>query len=307
MSHDPVLVERIKSHFASKSSAQLREIAQSNEPERWSAEAVAAARDVLADRAAGRAHGPAVSVDDPPTPAPAPIDAYSLSWLALGLAGLGGGLIVLPTYRVDYAAADPDLPIPFGPRTAWVAVDTTDTEAVAAALGLQDVRPATWAEGIAAAAQSALFVTPPLADWTLAVGTALFPPDRIETFVQPLVEHLSRRFGDAQYFCTHQDHGLHAWARAKSGRLVRGFGWLGAKSLPLWNEGRPTKEERDLGYQFVDSRSADGTAVDENAVMQVAFLWSIDPTSLDVQIKEPSTGLLGSLATLALADSGQTE
>src|SRR4051812_38992826 len=103
MSHDPFLAERIKTHFARKSSAQLQEIAQSTDRERWSAEAVAAARAVLADRAAGRAHEPAVPVDDPPRPPTAPIDAYSLSWLALGLAGLADGHKVLPRYRVDYA------------------------------------------------------------------------------------------------------------------------------------------------------------------------------------------------------------
>jgi hypothetical protein len=307
MTHDPVLVEKIKAHFARKSSAQLREIAQSTDRERWSAEAVAAAHDALADRAAGRTPEPAEPEDDPPPPPPAPIDAYSLSWLALGLAGLGGGILVLPRYHVDLAAIDPDLPIPFGRKTAWLAVDTTDTEAVAAALGVQDVRPATWADGVAAAAQSAVFVTPPLADWTLAVGTSLFPPDRIEAFVKPLVEHLSSRFGDAQYFCSHHDHGLHAWARAKRGKLVRGYAWLGAKTLTLWEAGRPTPEERQLGYQFVHGRSPDGAGVDENAVMQVAFLWSIDPTSLEVHFEVPSTGLLGQLATLALAGTGESE
>jgi hypothetical protein len=307
MSYDPVLVERIKSNFARKSSAQLRQITESNDRERWSAEAVAAARDVLAERAAGRAAEPAVPVHDSPPPPPAPIDSYSLSWLALGLAGLGGGLMVLPRYNVDYAAPDPDSPIPFGPRTAWLAVDTTDTEALATSLGLQDVGPATWADGLKASTQSAVFVTPPLADWTLAVGTALFPPDRIETFVKPLVEQLSSRFGDAQYFCSHLDHGLHAWARAKRGKLVRGYAWLGAKSLTLWNVGRSTPEERQLGYEFVNGRSPDGTAADENAVMQVAFLWSIDPTSLDVHFNEPSAGLLGQLATLALASTGESE
>ncbi len=187
---------------------------------------------------------------------------------------------------------------------AWLALDTTDTEAVATALGLRGAWAATWADGIEAAHQSSVFVTPPLADWTLAVGSTLFPPDRAEAFVKPLLERLSRQFREAQYFCTHRDVELHVWARARQGRLVRGYGWLGEKSLTLWNEGRPTKEERDLGYQFVEGRSPaveqaqnkNVTLPDEGGVMLLASLWSIDPTTLNEQFQEPLQGLLGKVA-----------
>jgi hypothetical protein len=239
---------------------------------------------------------------DPPDPA-ARADAYSLGFLALGALGALSGIWIIPIYRrVDYAAADPDVPVPFGPRTAWLALETTETDRVVAALGLQDVRAATWAEGIKAVQQSSVFVTPPLADWTLAVGTALIPPDRAEAFVKPLLERLSRQFGDAQYFCTHHDYELHVWARARKGRLVRGYGWLGQKSLTLWDEGGQTKEERDLGFSFLaggafttaPARDREATAPDEDCVMQVAALWSIDPSTLNEHYLEPATGLLGS-------------
>jgi hypothetical protein len=201
-------------------------------------------------------------------------------------------------------ASDPDLPVPFGPKMAWLALDTTDTEAVATALGLRGARTATWAEGIEAAYQSSVFVTPPLADWTLAVGTALFPPDRAEAFVKALLVRLSRLFGDAQYFCTDRDIELHLWARARQGRLVRGYGWLGEKGLTIWDEGVQTKEERDLGFRFFDGRSPaeeqaqhkNVTLPDEGGVMQLASLWSIDPTTLNEQFKEPLMGLLGNVA-----------
>jgi hypothetical protein len=35
---------------------------------------------------------------------------------------------------------------------------------------------------------------------------------------------------------------------------------------------------------------------DEGGVMQLASLWSIDPTTLDEQFKEPEKGLLGKVA-----------
>jgi hypothetical protein len=187
---------------------------------------------------------------------------------------------------------------------------------VAAALGLREPQYATWAEGIAAASRTWVFVTPPLGDWTLAVGAALFPPERPETLVKPLLEQLSRQFGDAQYFCTHRDAELHGWARAIKGRLFRGFAWLGQKRLTLWDEGGHTKEERDLGFRAppADSQGteiaagirrptdrisvpAGETALPcEANVMQLAALWSIDPTTLDALFMEPMTGLLGHVA-----------
>jgi hypothetical protein len=123
----------------------------------------------------------------------------------------------------------------------------------------------------------------------LALGTALFPPDRAEAFVKPLLERLSRQFGEAQYFCTHQDFELHIWARARQGRLVRGYGWLGQKCLTLWDEGRQTREERDLGFRCFDGGppvveqgpDKSVTPPDEGNVLQLASLWSVDPTTLD--------------------------
>jgi hypothetical protein len=303
MSPDPQLVDTIKLNFARKSSAQLQEIVQANDPERWSPEAVAAAHAILQERLAGRAPEPEAAEEEPP-PLPRYPDPFSLGLLGLGALALSGlsGFIVIPVPTADYAdEPDPDLPIPFGPKMAWLALDTMDTEAVAAALGLQGARPASWAEGIEAAHRSSLFVTPPLASWTLALGSALFPPDRAEAFVQPLLERLSRQFGEAQYFCTHRDFELHIWARARKGRLVRGYGWLGQKGLTLWDEGPPTPEERDLGFRFTGRRSTgiqqapnrDAAHPDEESVMQLASLWSIDPTTLDEEFKEPLTGLLG--------------
>jgi hypothetical protein len=300
MSLDRNLLETIKAQFARKSSAQLREIAQSNNQQRWSPEAIAAASEVLQDRNAGRAEEPQVAEEEPAPPSL----HYEPEEVALGvLAGLLTGVLVVPYYRrVD--PTDPDLPVPFGPKLAWLALDSRDTHAVAAALGLREAQDTTWAEGLQAARQSSVFVTPPLAHWTLAVGTALFPRERAATFVKPLLERLSLQFGDAQYFCTHRDVKLHVWARARKGRLVRGYGWLGQNNLTLWDEGTPTKAECALGYQFVEGRSEKGTSPGENCVMRIAKHWSINPLSLGEEFKEPDMGLQGSVAW---AERGRAE
>lgn len=282
MSYERQLIDIIKSHFARKSSEQLQEIAGAADHERWSAQAVTAAIEVLHERLSGGPQGPAVGAEDAPPPL-----HYEPGDIALGvLSGLFAGVLFVPFYR---RVEHPDLPIPFGPRMAWLAVETTDTRAVVAALKLRATREATWEEGLAGAHRDAVFVTPPLADWTLAVGAPLFPLDLAVAEIQPLLERLSQEFGQAQYFCTYQDIGLHVWAQARRGRLVRGYGWLGEFQRALWDDGPRTKEEHDLGLP-----STDGP--DENGVMQLACLWSLDPSGLDEQFLEPESGILGTLA-----------
>ncbi|OWK38032.1 hypothetical protein [Fimbriiglobus ruber] len=305
MSLDRQLVDSIKANFARKSSAQLWLIAHPNNHEDWSPEAVVAAGEVLDDRADGYAHEPAVPQGDDPPP-PSPYDAIGTLALfaGLGFIGLGLGVIVIPGRRS--AVDDPvarDQPVSFGSQIAWLAVRTSDTANVATTLDLRRAREAAWKEGIAAAYQSSVFVSPPVGEWTLVVGAALFPPTQVGAFVKPLLELLSRRFGEAQYFCTHQSAGLHVWAKARGGQLVRGYGWLDNQDRARWDEGPPTKQERYVGLRFADGKAptieggGDGqpTALDESCVSQLACLWSIDPTALSEEFKEPVMGLSGQI------------
>jgi len=304
MGHDRRRIDTIKTNIADYSSPQLREIAEAQDEERWSAEARVAAQEILDDRGAGRAAAPLVAREPEPPPPPAPSSGGLLSLIGLVAVGAANG-IAYQRIPVD-EEEELDEPLPFGVKTAWLAFNTTNTAAVAAALGLHDARPAPWAEGVAAAYQAGVYITPPVADWTLAVGTVLFPPDRTEEFVKPLLERLSRKFGKVQYFCTHSDIELHVWARARKGVLVRGYGWLGARAVTLWDEGAPTKEECEIGYPFLNgpqptteqeasAESAAPAPPDESCVLQLAALWSIDPMSLDGEYKEPQPGLLGTL------------
>jgi hypothetical protein len=189
---------------------------------------------------------------------------------------------------------------------AWLALPTADTQAVVAALGLGGARPSNWSEGVAQAYGSEVFVTPPLSSWTLAVGSALFVSGAPSQVVEPLLGRLSRQFEEAQYFCTHRVVELHVWAQAVRGHLVRGYGWIGERGQTLWDEGEQTPAERDLGFRFFDERSPDAAEKgywerrdlsfpDEETVMRLAAVWSIDPTILDQQFKERGLGVLGVL------------
>jgi hypothetical protein len=179
-------------------------------------------------------------------------------------------------------------------------VETKDTAAVAAALNLSQLQEARWADGVAAAHRSAVFVTPPLGNWTLAVGTVLLPPEQLDVAVKPLVEELSRHFRDAQYFCTRQGVELHGWVRAQNGHLMRGYGWLGQRSRVLWNEGPETAQERTLRFRFTaepsePDRGPGPNAPNEVCVFRLASLWSINPKTLEGQSAPPAKGLLGDI------------
>ena len=297
MSLDPHLIERIKESFARKSSAQLQEVVNDKFSERWSREAVVAAGEMLRARQAGRATEPLVPEEEPEPPA-CHYDPDELAWGVLS--GLLTGIVHIP-YTEFGPVENPDLPIPFGKGMAWLAVESTGTRAVAAALGMKRARETTWEEGVRAAHQGSVFVTPPLGDWTLVAGTGLFPTGRIDGFIKPLLEKLSKQFGDAQYFCSQETVGLAAWARAQKGALLRGLGWLGQTGTTLWNEGTPTKDERRIGLLFPvvpDSTKAgkeEAAPPDENCVMGLASYWSIDPSTLDELFKEPLPGLLGTV------------
>ena len=291
------LVDTVKYHFTKKSTADLEEIVRIKDRDQWSDEAFVAAEEVLGERSAGRAKEPRVPVKDSPPPSIGESLRERLPVLGLAMGGLFGGLI---GRALSAEGPVKNGPVPFGSNIAWLAVETQDTAAVAAVLALQSIREATWADGIAAAHRSAVFVTPPLGKWTLVVGTALLPHEQMDVAVKPLVEELSRHFPDAQYFCTQQGVELHGWARAESGRLLRGYGWLGQRSRMLWNEGTETEQERALRFRFTagpsePDRGAGPNAPNEICVFRLASLWSIDPKALEEQSAGPAKGLLGDM------------
>jgi hypothetical protein len=180
----------------------------------------------------------------------------------------------------------------FGYKTAWLAARIDDPTAVVRALQLTDVRELSWEEGIAASDHDMVFVSPPTQGWVLAVGIELakHPPD---------VVALSARLGaDVQFFATHRIVEAHLWDHAARGTLKRRLRYVGER-----NEaeaiGEPTAIERALGFDWTTEQPSTpaGEAVvpDEEAVMQVAGAWSIDPRELADTPTTSTTGLAGHL------------
>jgi len=313
MGYSRQLIDQIKHNFAKKLTVQLRTIVQTKDPELWSDEAVVAAEELLAERAAGKAVEPKfATVEDPPPNR----DATTAGLLAgLSLLTLPFGFMVLPMLGNDEDIEDTialDMPIPFGADMAWLAIKTTETAKVAASLGLgggdqsqwrrvgaqkPEVRESTWELGLEAAYKGLVYVTPPLGEWTLAVSATLFPTAGAESFIKLMLERLSTEFGEAQYFCTNHGNVVQAWARAINGELLRGYCEWNDASNTYWAEGAVTKQELALNIRFRNGESpaaaTDAVVPNEGIVLQLASYWSLDPSTLDEHFKESVLGLLG--------------
>ncbi|WP_143133668.1 hypothetical protein [Actinoplanes philippinensis] len=174
----------------------------------------------------------------------------------------------------------------FGIKCTWLAVRGTSVEEVAAAVGLTGARPAGWDEGVAAADDEQVFVTPPIAGWILVVNT-------VHVHGAESVAQLSARLGaEVQYFGNHRVSDYAEWARAVDGRLVRhvlcGEGL--EPGVHAEEVGVPTPVEIEIGFSATDPGAV---WADEDDVMRVAGAWSIDPITLDVVESSPRDGLLG--------------
>jgi hypothetical protein len=193
-------------------------------------------------------------------------------------------------------------PVPFGYKTAWFAIRSTDTAAVARDLEMQDIEPANWDTGVRQAHEYdtyAMFVCPPVQGWTLAVGMP-FLWEADDHAIDRMVE-LSRNFAEVQFFSSMRVSSAYVWARAKDGRIIRHFYDADGTHREV---GVATDEEVALDFKFFDASSPDANApgywerkdlhfVDESHVLQVAGRWSVDPSKLDQFDLEPSLGLMG--------------
>lgn len=190
------------------------------------------------------------------------------------------------------------MPRSFGRRATWLALATDDPDRVAAELGLRTVLPANWQAGLEAAASEGVFVTPPVAGVVLAVGADLYGDGDYARIVPALLERLSRTFGRAAWFHTHDGLEHHGWGVAHDGELVRAFAWTETDGNVLW-QGEVTDTEQLLGCYVDDPRDRSDDPMkwwpDEALVLRIAGEWSIDPGSLTARALPPSAGLLGRL------------
>jgi hypothetical protein len=202
-------------------------------------------------------------------------------------------------------ADNPDRPRAFGSDMAWLAVRSEDTAAIAAALGLSRLRPANWNSGVGAIydpeiSNGLVFIAPAVKGWTLIAAESL-PIPAGETFVDkmmPVLRHLAIEFQSVQYFASFPIVDVYAWARFEKGRRVRSFA-VGDGGV-IWNAGKLTQEERQLGLSFIEIRGIRERHGDlggelqlyptEEHVFAIAGGWSVNPMAIESLRTPPGVG-----------------
>jgi len=185
------------------------------------------------------------------------------------------------------------------PPVRWVAVRSTRTEDVQAALNLANPIPCPLADGLTSAAELELFVSPPIRGWILVTGSEVpDPADDVDACFLWL-RGLSQQLGEIQFFSINRALGHHAWARLLSGDVFRAYAWV---DETIWTQGELTRAELDLGLQCPgygeSGRPAGGEAeascaANVEKVSLLAARWSIDPASIDLGRHWPRPGITG--------------
>jgi hypothetical protein len=181
----------------------------------------------------------------------------------------------------------------------WVAVRSGNPYLIQAALGLHKPIPCSWEEGLCAAQERKLFVSPSINGWVLVIGAHLPDPgEDVDKCFQFLAE-LSRKVGHVQFFSANRVVNHHAWVQMQQGIVQRAYAWTGRTA---WNQGRMTSAEIELGLRCLDytdvpepSRFAQVDPFQQNTerVSMLAARWSIDPAAVDPRRLRESRGLTG--------------
>ena len=184
----------------------------------------------------------------------------------------------------------------------WLAVRSESLQAVQSALGLLRPRPCSWEEGLFAAQQQKLFISPPVDGWVLVMGSSLPEPAHDVDKCFHFILALSRKLGPVQFFSGHRTAHHHAWVWADHGTILRAYAWAGQT---LWNQGRITQAELDLRLRCFDYATP-GDAVRFDAVDPAAFntervpllaaRWSVDPLAVSARVPAQMQGIAGELS-----------
>lgn len=187
----------------------------------------------------------------------------------------------------------------FNHPNRWLAIRSGNPQLVQAALALNNPTPCTWEEGLSAAHEHRLFISPAIRGWVFVMGSNLPEPgDDVDKCFRFVME-LSRKLGHVQFFSVNRAVNHHAWVQAELGTVIRAYAWAGKT---IWNQGAMTRAEADLslkcfgygdGEDRVDFGRPDPAAANTERLPLLAARWSIDPTSIDARMLRQSQGITG--------------
>ena len=186
-------------------------------------------------------------------------------------------------------------PVPFQMPSRWLAIRSSNTGLVRELLGVPEDVTVSWSEALSRAGESALFVSAPVDGWSLVVGGGLVDPVQDVDALYRMLNRLSRELGEVHCYAADRVLQFHTWARLDDGRVTRAYSWAGET---LWNEGRPTLEERLLGFRC--RAYCEGTepprygevspeAHNTDRVVLLARRWSVDPVAASERLLQKET------------------
>jgi hypothetical protein len=226
------------------------------------------------------------------------VAGFVLVMYSLRKRGADQGLFGLEGFGRDRRSDSALLGLP----NRWLAIRSGNPYVVQAALGLYKPTPCSWEEGLTAATDQKLFISPPIKGWVLVFGASLPDPaddvDRCFRFVLDV----ARKLGQVQFFSYNRVVNHHAWVQADQGKIQRAYAWAGKT---LWNQGLATRAEMDLGltcFAYAESPSrhnfaqSDPLSTNTDRVPMLAARWSIDPAAIDTRALKQSNGITGRLS-----------
>ena len=235
-----------------------------------------------------------------------PVDTVPLMLLALHMLALGVGMIVFLVIFVRHRRARAlqagGGSFPLGTESArrpvfWLALRSSNSIAVQAALGIGQPRPCPWSEGITG--KHDFFISPPVSDWIIVTGSGLPHPGQDVDACFHFLVRLSRELGQVQFFMADAISHHPAWVRVEDGVVGRAYAWV---NETVWNQGPKSLAEVELNMESPgygespgrDHGTAGGSAAaNAKKVPALAARWSFDPAAIDQNWQVPITGIVG--------------
>ena len=196
------------------------------------------------------------------------------------------------TKSVFQVSTEFDKPLNFGYKNLWFAVKNVKSKnEIVELLNLDVLGNSNWQNGIHQAYDSKIFITPEVEGWTLICGTGLLNKLEDENEEIVMINKLSSKYGEAQFFYTHRVSECHIWAKSINGKLVRYYSYIGEQGENLKIEGEETDFEKNFNFVNTKSENAqnenyldDESLIypDEFIVMKIAKNWSIDPSEIEL-------------------------
>ena len=174
--------------------------------------------------------------------------------------------------------------ISFGYKTTWVSVRTNSIDNVKRYFSDYNWYTIPFVEGVSLSYKGSLFISPAIDGWVLITSNKLPCTDSELGLKQitNLINDLSLKFDEAQYFSNYRVSGYSSWARSMKGKITRGFSDINGDVI--WDIGKKFGIEKQYAFPHEKGEKPDDLRIDipdEELVMELAGNWSIDPTKLD--------------------------